>query len=289
MRSWEAGAPLPGRQSGSAAWRAERGEIGNGSNPSASTLAGLVEGPNETLMRSGTHGGVHQDTVTFDDAAWLGSRAGSAKLRGYTVWAGDRWVHGLQAHYMMCDGDECQVLDAPVHLPPGDQPAPRTARFDPETEYMSEVRGKSGTIIDRIELVISRRGGGAPDRVEAFGGDGGTQFRFDVPEGHEVAAVYGGFGGHLHNVGLHARPMMHGQETVAAPAAADVKTAASGEAGKDVTSEHMQQKLSDAVKHFFFKLREEDSNLDPNAAAAQAVERAREWVQVNGVHAALPG
>jgi hypothetical protein len=237
------------------------------------------EGPH-SLMRSGTHGGSHADTVMFDDVEWLGSKADSAKLRGFTVWAGDRWVHGLQAHYLLCDGDECELADAPKHIPSGEQPVPKSFKINPELEYLSEVRGRSGTIIDKIEFVISKRGGGGVDRVESFGGDGGTQFRFDIPEGQELVAVYGGFGGHLHNIGLHARPQVRKEEAnsggvklAAVPPAkvADLASKAdepnTAEAAKSPAD--AEKALAEAVKHFFFKIRAANPELDPNGDQSQ--------------------
>lgn len=88
FRRWEAGV-LPGRQSGSVAWRSARGELGAPAQSEKESKEGDKLGKFDeeeavgglTLSKSGVHGKNHNDTTTWDDAQFLGDKIGQVRPR----------------------------------------------------------------------------------------------------------------------------------------------------------------------------------------------------------------
>lgn len=69
----------------------------------------------------------------------------------------------------------------------------------------------------RLEFMIQTcTGDVCTERVEAFGGNGGVPFSCPVPHGHEVVALAGALGGHLHSISFYSMA----QPEVRAPALA---------------------------------------------------------------------
>mmetsp|Transcript_26672 Transcript_26672/g.41746 ORF Transcript_26672/g.41746 Transcript_26672/m.41746 type:complete len:179 (-) Transcript_26672:1644-2180(-) len=161
----------------------------------------------------------------------------------------------------MCEGDLCQPLSGPRHLmDEASAPQPQTVNIDPEKEYILEVCGRSGALLDRLELKIGAKGSvGSEPRTVSFGGTGGSPFRCEIPKDKEFIAFVGGLGGHIHQIGVYARPL----NTTASQSEEDSSTAESrgSQAQAPVKKEQnmtpqeeAQLKLQQLIKHFFFEL-----------------------------------
>jgi len=78
--TWEGGVVLPGRTTGSWEWRKARGELGEGAAEGPAVPDTALD-----LARSAVHGGSHEDTQHFDDAAFLAERCATVKVGGQKV------------------------------------------------------------------------------------------------------------------------------------------------------------------------------------------------------------
>ena len=81
--------------------------------------------------------------------------------------------------------------------------------LDPD-EFITYFAGRAGHCIDRLTIRTSK------GRQLDAGGMGGMPFDFQVPQGYTVAALKGGFGEHLHSIGVVygpiQMPQMPGQQ-----------------------------------------------------------------------------
>jgi len=69
----------------------------------------------------------------------------------------------------------------------------------------------------RLEFIIQTcTGDVCSERVEAFGGNGGSPFSCPVPQGQEFVGLAGALGGHLHSISFYSMA----QREVHAPALA---------------------------------------------------------------------
>jgi hypothetical protein len=327
---------LPGRTTGSLEWRAARGELGNGPQPAQSEAGAAASGGDRPevagLTKSSMSGGVHADTTAFDDAVQVAAHLEQGlRVRGVTVWAGEgdaALVHGIQLHYVRKDGAAQVLFDGETHCAPPQEGAlglpPARQVLLGDGERISKVGGRAGALIDRLEIGIeSCDGEVCSQRVEAFGGAGGSPFSCPVPLGHELAGLAGGTGGHLHCLSIYTCPGSsefsekgwakveaqagcrgneadasgagkHGcgstivaQSPVSAGASGKERVEEVGDRMSDAEEEKLQ--LQKLIRHFFFEIQKEAPGPgDANAAAAKAVERAKEWLAANGWKAPLP-
>ena len=154
-------------------------------------------------------------------------------------------------------------------------------------------------------------------RVEAFGGSGGEPFLCQIPPGHELVAFHGGTGGHVHRLGVYARPhapapapeMGAGSEQAAAGPGCDATACATtvfasttksadegaktgggaaGAGGHGGGLEEAKARAERLIRHFFVQLASGEGKMGPNEAAALAVKKASEWIAAHGAGGALP-
>jgi len=295
-------AALPGRTTGSLAWRAARGEIGNGDMAGAEAAAagGGKEGCGvhaAGLTKSVLYGGCHADSVLFDDAAQVDAYRGQQlRVKAVTVWAGDgdnALVFGVQLHYERKEGGKYTSFDGPPHLAnQNSPPAPRRIKLK-EGERITCVSGRAGAVVDRLEFIIQTcTGDMCSERVEAFGGNGGAPFFCPVPQGQELVGLAGALGGHLHSISVYTVQPEAGAAAKSGcgttiTASSTASPAASG-GQNSADAEKDKQRLQQLIRHFFFEIQREGGGGDANTAAAQAVERARAWIAENGNSAPLP-
>ena len=222
---------LPGRTTGSVEWRAARGEIGNGPVTDADVLqpsaAGAVGGP---VVKSCFYGGTHPDSEGFDDSGEVNAQLQQQHVRvcAVTVWAGEGdsgLVHGIQLHYSQKDGNKSSKFHGPAHVAkdPATLPPPRTIDLS-EDERIYTIGGRAGALIDRLEIGIRSRDG---ERLEVFGGAGGSPFSCPLERGHELVGLAGAIGGHLHSIAILTAPAP-AEAAAQGEAAAGGKGAAAG-------------------------------------------------------------
>jgi len=265
---------LPGRTTGSLEWRAARGELGNGEPVSdVAHAAGEEVGG---VRRSETHGGQHADSKPFDDSSFLGAKINEVKLRGISVKAEQGptgVVCGIRAHYLHCKDDTCSLLDAPEHFGSSGSSQAEVKRISlDEDEYISEVKGRAGALLDAIEFSISKRGTKSV-RVERFGGGGGSEFRMEAPESHEIIGFHGAVNGHLHSIGVIFRRSHAKEEKREEGKREEQGSGAKGGAMSE--EEEAKLRLQQLIRENFFAIQQEGKITNPNEIAAIAIERAR--------------
>ena len=307
---------LPGRTTGSLEWRAARGEIGNGPTADGGGAAGGAaaagqRGVRAKLDRSCVHGGSHDDSAAFDDA----DKAEEYLQRhlhvaGVTVWAGEgegALVHGLQLLYMRKDGEKFvqdSLVEGPAHLAAAQACPPPRKLMLRDGEKITRVSGRSGALIDRVEFTIQTcTDDVCSQRVEAFGGTGGSPFSLPIADGSALVGFAGALGGHLHSIALYTYPDADRASAAGAGCDASPQEAGQGKVGCGTTvtmapesaraglskAEEDKLRLQKLIRHFFFEIQKEGgAALDANAAAAKAIEKARSWLAQNGHDTPLP-
>ncbi|CAD7936148.1 unnamed protein product [Amoebophrya sp. A120] len=127
-------------------------------------------------------GGSHADTKTFADEEQ------EKEVAKVIIWDG-QFCHGLQLIYRdvpsskhppRWNGDAADCKRKEITLAPG--------------ERIVKVCGGAGAIVDRLEIHTS-----AGQQISAGASTGGEKFCF---EGKDICGLYGGFGGHVHNIGV---------------------------------------------------------------------------------------
>ncbi len=138
------------------------------------------------------------------------------------------------------------------------------------------------------------------ERVEAFGGSGGSAFACRIAEGEELVGVAGGHGGHLHNICFYTYPSSESSKSsgeAEASACADGGAGGGGKSGCGSGSaggsagvrdgpaalgaaDAAKLRMQHLIRHFFFEI-QKDGGSDANTAAAAAVEKARQWLVAN--------
>lgn len=145
------------------------------------------------IIRSLVVGQTYPDTRPFDDLAFILSLGDLRNARICEVGClfGDVVV-GLHVVYQI----NGQRVPGPINY--GTQASAQTyAKGMLELmgdDYITEVSGSSGQLIDRLYLRT------AHGKTVSWGGTGGSPFNLDVPPMKRVIALAGGLGGHLHNI-----------------------------------------------------------------------------------------
>jgi len=139
------------------------------------------------IQRANFYGNRHPDTRSFDHFNMIPTNT-PYPVRQIKLW-GRNFVNGIQVFYEMAGCTPAEY---------GNQDQPYESSLVLESgEYIVDVSGKLGEIIDSMEIRTNR------GRVLRHGGNGGhTTFRFSIPSNSQIVGFYGGFGGHLHNIGI---------------------------------------------------------------------------------------
>lgn len=144
-------------------------------------------------------GRTHGDTFSFDtwEETFIGAPASAeVQLTRITVWCGE-YVNGIQVAGTIRSADgSVQSVESAVRFGGHDDPEPRVVTLAPG-EDIERVGLRVGTWIDSITIYFTS------GRVERFGdSSSGDPHSLTPPEGVRVVGFLGGFGGHLHNLGL---------------------------------------------------------------------------------------
>jgi len=98
-------------------------------------------------------------------------------------------VNGIQVIY---DGGCITPLEIGYH----DNPIQQTLILA-QGEFITEVSGTQGEVIDSLEIKTNF------GKFLRVGGYSGNPYRFNIPYNTQIVGFYGGFGGHLHNLGVY--------------------------------------------------------------------------------------
>ena len=162
------------------------------------------------LHSSGRHGLLYDDTTTFDDRNFLTSNASLSSLCVIKVWSRD-YIHGLQLTYSV-HGDHVttQPYLGKVHT------TEHTLKLHhSDGEYVIGVQGTYKEWLETLTIITNRRshtfGGNVDKRLEKWAPAGSKTkaiaFTCEVPAGHRVVGFEGGYGVHLHNLGVFYQPI----------------------------------------------------------------------------------
>jgi hypothetical protein len=162
------------------------------------------------LHSSGRHGLLYDDTASFDDRNFLTTSAPLSSLCIIRVWSRD-YIHGMQLTYSV-NGDH---LTTPAYLGKVHTTEHSLKLHHSDGEYVVGVEGTYKEWLETLTIITNRRshtfGGNVDHRQEKWAPAGSKQkpiaFKCDVPPGHRVVGFEGGFGVHLHNLGVFTQPI----------------------------------------------------------------------------------
>jgi hypothetical protein len=137
------------------------------------------------------HGNEQEDTVNMEyNIDIMGE---NHAIRSITVYS-DHYVHGFQIDY--CRDNVVQRSFPFLGREFASQEPQEQTLYLRKGEFLTYVGGRAGDVIDQLVLRTSK------GQELIAGGNGGEEFDMEVPEGHDVGAIKGGLGGHLHNISI---------------------------------------------------------------------------------------
>ena len=162
------------------------------------------------LHSSGRHGLLYDDTTSFDDRNFLRTNASLSSLCVIKVWSRD-YIHGLQFTYSV-NGEHTST---PTYLGKVHTTEHVLKLHHSDGEYVIGVQGTYKEWLETLTIITNKRshtfGGNVDKRQERWAPAGSkvkpTQFRCEVPAGHRVVGFEGGYGVHLHNLGVFTQPI----------------------------------------------------------------------------------
>jgi len=155
------------------------------------------------IQKSPALGAHHGDTKSFDDLQELKDFATSlmeCRIIKIRLYHGSLMptgvVNGIQLVYQSLDSGKIYETTKRygTHQFIGDT----VYELGPE-EFIEYIKVRSGGVIDYLEFGTSK------NRIIAKGGKGGGDRPYSL-EGKVVVGTFGGYGGHLHNIGLYVAP-----------------------------------------------------------------------------------
>ena len=162
------------------------------------------------LHSSGRHGLLYDDTTSFDDRNFLQHNAAFSSICEVKVWSRD-YIHGLQFTYVV-NGEHSTT---PAYLGKVHTTQNTLKIHHSDGEYIVGVSGTYKEWLETLTIITNRRshtfGGNVDNRVEKWQPAGTkvkpTQFSCVVPPGHRVVGFEGGYGVHVHNIGVFHQPV----------------------------------------------------------------------------------
>jgi hypothetical protein len=162
------------------------------------------------LHSSGRHGLLYDDTTAFDDRNFLLHNASLSSLCVIKVWARD-FIHGVQLTYSV-NGEH---VTAPARLGKVHTTEHVLKLHHSDGEYVVGVEGTYKEWLETLTIITNRRshtfGGNVDHRQQKWRPAGSKakpiHFKCEVPLGHRVVGFEGGYGVHLHNLGVFYQPI----------------------------------------------------------------------------------
>ena len=162
------------------------------------------------LHSSGRHGLLYDDTTSFDDRNFLQHNAQFSSICQIKVWSRD-YIHGLQFTYVV-NGEH---VSTPAYLGKVHTTQNTLKIHHSDGEYIVGITGTYKEWLETLTIITNRRshtfGGNVDNRVEKWAPAGTkvkpTHFTCDVPAGHRVVGFEGGYGVHVHNIGVFYQPV----------------------------------------------------------------------------------
>ena len=162
------------------------------------------------LHSSGRHGLLYDDTTSFDDRNFLQHNAQFSSICQIKVWSRD-YIHGLQFTYVV-NGEH---VSTPAYLGKVHTTQNTLKIHHSDGEYIVGITGTYKEWLETLTIITNRRshtfGGNVDNRVEKWAPAGTkvkpTQFSCAVPAGHRVVGFEGGYGVHVHNIGVFYQPV----------------------------------------------------------------------------------
>jgi len=155
------------------------------------------------IKKSMKSGPTHSDTILFDDLKLLNDQnidILNTKIVKIKFWHGTLMpsgvVNGIQLTFKDLDTGK-MITTEPRY---GSHQLKGTSEYTlEEREHITKAVFSAGGVMDRVEFHTNK------GKVIRQGGIGGTPQVFDVGnEGnYEVVGVFGGYGGHIHNLGIY--------------------------------------------------------------------------------------
>jgi hypothetical protein len=145
---------------------------------------------------SSIRGNVHDETKPFDDWEKVSADNINTRIKKVTVYYDeDKTVYGFRLKWNVneeeVEGDKHRGSKYDGWVKNGDKKS-FSLKYG---EYITRVYGRNGACIDRLCFELNT------GDIHEFGGDGGdSEFDCEIPEGHALGALTGGFGETLHNV-----------------------------------------------------------------------------------------
>jgi hypothetical protein len=186
----------------------------------ASFLPTLTKNGSPFWHSTGRHGLLYDDSTTFDDRNFLQSTIQSlnpsndqhvhASVCEIRVWSRD-FIHGIQITYAFASGIQVvRHFPGPKHVGRVHTTEHVLKLHHSDGEYVIGVEGTYREWVETLTIVTNRRahtfGGNVDARHTKWKPAGSpklpTSFRCDVPPGHRVVSFMGGYGVHLHNIGV---------------------------------------------------------------------------------------
>jgi hypothetical protein len=154
------------------------------------------------------HGKTHKDTVVFNDEKLFHNHQGH-KIHQVTIFHDGKYVYGFRLHFIMLANG--QHVKGQRHLP-HNRPSnlQKTKLKLDQDEYITTIFGRNGDIMDNLGFKTSK------GKQIHGGGHGGQGFELHAPSGTHFAAIWGGMGGHIHNISASTQPFptIFKQETI---------------------------------------------------------------------------
>jgi len=140
-------------------------------------------------------GMVHGDTTYFDDLDFIWNKMSRFKYEDVKISSiklfGDQYINGIQIIYNI----NGETIEAPIHTGNHHSPKEFLYNFEKDEEIIS-ISGNIGVWMDSSRIITNKR------EYRIGFSDQGEYWKIEIPKGCRVLSICGGFGGHIHNLGL---------------------------------------------------------------------------------------
>ena len=185
-----------GRQSGSAAWRAARGE-------GKPDVEEIFKSANLTVMKHHLEGSVHADTEEFDDMNTLReflTVRGDWQISEIKMWHSNGLVVGVECEWRNDKAKESIIGATHSANVEGMKSAKILLRH---AEFVTAITVRSGDQVDFVSLETN-----LGNKLEVGNPNGGeVRFAGKLKDGEGLFGFAGGIGGHIHHLSFYTRSL----------------------------------------------------------------------------------